>query len=120
MITTNRDNTPKSETVTNNTALAILPLSLVIGVSFMRFRKIPVEIDAIQWTGGNLKDCIDFLGNSFGGHKADRTPNGKSEIMVLTLEGHHIASKGDWLIRGVNGEHYPCKPDIFEKTYEAV
>ncbi|MDL4860787.1 hypothetical protein NPJ88_000420 [Halomonas elongata] len=84
------------------------------------YRKKPVEVDAIQWTGGNLQDCIDFLGASFGGHSAHRTPNGKSEIKVLTLEGHHIASKGDYLIRGVAGEHYPCKPDIFESTYERV
>lgn len=84
----------------------------------MKFRKKPVVIDAIQWTGGNLKDCISFLGHSFGGHNAERCPAGKSEITVLTLEGKHIASKGDYLIRGVNGEHYPCKPDIFDKTYE--
>lgn len=91
-----------------------------MGFYFVRFRKIPVEIDAIQWTGGNLKDCIHFLGNSYGGYNADRTPNEKSEIKVLTLEGYHVASRGDWLIRGVHGEHYPCKPEIFEKTYEAV
>ncbi len=82
------------------------------------FRKKPVEIKAIQWAGGNLQDCIKFLGNSYGGYNADRTPNGKSELIVNTLEGFHKASKGDWLIQGVNGEHYPCKPDIFDKTYE--
>jgi len=82
-----------------------------------KYQKIPVTIDAIQWTGGNLKDCIEFLGSSYGGHNAERAPNGKSEIKVLTLEGCHIASKGDYLIRGVQGEHYPCKPDIFKQTY---
>ena len=86
----------------------------------MKFRKKPVVIDAIQWTGKNLDDCIDFLGDSFGGQKAERHIDGKNEIFVLTLEGQHVATKEDYLIRGVNGEHYPCKPDIFAKTYEAV
>lgn len=85
-----------------------------------KFRKKPVVIDAVRWTGNNLYDCISFLGDSFKQHEAERHPGGKSEITIKTLEGQHIASKGDWLIRGVHGEHYPCKPDIFEKTYEAV
>lgn len=42
------------------------------------------------------------------------------ELIIHTLEGDMIASKGDWIITGVNGEHYPCKPDIFERTYEEV
>jgi hypothetical protein len=86
----------------------------------MKYMKQPVVIDAIQWTGGNLDECMEFLGESFGSHWAERRINGKSEIIVLTLEGHHIASKKDYLIRGVKGEHYPCKPDVFELTYERV
>lgn len=78
----------------------------------MKYRKKPVVVDAIQWTGRNLDDCIEFLGASFGGHFW------VNNIKVLTLEGEHTASKGDWLIRGIQGEHYPCKPDIFDKTYE--
>jgi len=84
----------------------------------MRYRKKPVVIDAIQWTGNNTKDCIDFLGNSFGGQMLERSINGKREITILTLEGQHIASKNDYLIRGAAGEHYACKPDIFVKTYD--
>jgi hypothetical protein len=80
----------------------------------MRFRKKPVEIYAVQWTGLNLDECIEFLGESFNGHFH------LNRLMIGTLEGEHTASKGDWLIRGVKGEHYPCKPDIFEATYEAV
>jgi len=80
----------------------------------MKFRKKPVVIDAIQWTGKNLDECIEFLGKSFGAHLH------LNRLVVLTLEGEHTATKGDWLIRGVQGEHYPCKPDIFEATYEAV
>jgi len=85
-----------------------------------RYRKKPVEIEALQWTGDNLQECIDFLGDSYGGHRADRTPGGKSEITVLTLEGRHIASRGDYIVRGVQGEHYPVKPDIFERTYDDI
>ena len=77
-----------------------------------KFRKKPVVIEAIQWTGKNLDECIDFLGQSFGAHWAT------NRIEVYTLEGSHIATKGDWLIRGIHGEYYPCKPEIFDKTYE--
>jgi len=86
-----------------------------------RYRKKPVEITAIQWTGNNLQECIYFLGDSYGGHSADRALNGmRSEIKVLTLEGNHVASKGDYIVRGVQGEYYPVKPDIFERTYDLV
>lgn len=84
----------------------------------MKFRKKPVVIDALQWSGANLEECKMFLGDSFLKHCAERCPDGENVILVKTLEGQHIASLGDYLIRGVNGEHYPCKPDIFDKTYE--
>ena len=84
----------------------------------MKYRKKPVVIDAIQWTGENVRECIEFLGKSFGGFPEQYED--RDDISVLTLEGSHIASRGDYLIRGVKGEHYPCKPDIFELTYEAV
>lgn len=84
----------------------------------MKYRKKPIEIEAIQWTGDNLEQCKNFLGDSFLGQRAERRPGGANVILVKTLEGKHIASLNDFLIRGVNGEHYPCKPDIFEKTYD--
>jgi hypothetical protein len=84
----------------------------------MRYRKKPVEIEAIQWTGSNGEECIEFLGKSFGGFK--NRSSDVDDIIVLTLEGQHIASRDDYLIRGVKGEHYPCKPDIFAMTYEPV
>ncbi len=86
----------------------------------MRYRKKPVVIDATQWTGENLAECKLFLGDSYLSHSAERHLDGRSEIVIKTLEGQHIASVGDYLICGVKGEHYPCKPDIFEQTYEAV
>ncbi len=84
----------------------------------MRYRKKPVEIEAVQWKGSNGEECLAFLGKSFGGF-TDRFSD-DDDIIVLTLEGQHIASCYDYLIRGVKGEHYPCKPDIFAMTYEPV
>jgi hypothetical protein len=78
-----------------------------------RFRKKPVVIEAVQWTGRNGAEVQGFLGDDFLAASDDR-------IEVRTLEGPITASVGDVLIRGVNGEHYPCKPDVFEKTYEEV
>jgi hypothetical protein len=72
----------------------------------MKFRKKPVAIEATQW----FKD---------GDHPAvTKFENGKG--CIDTLEGGHIVTPGDWIITGVQGEHYPCKPDIFEMTYEPV
>lgn len=85
----------------------------------MKFRKKPVEIEAIKYQtelgnnrvmnwlaqqGANVKDWLFFDG----------------EITIATLEGKMKISDGDWIIKGVAGEFYPCKPDIFEKTYEPV
>lgn len=79
----------------------------------MKFRKKPVVIEAVQWTGENLFELIEWgLTGSYMG-----VPK---ELIISTLEGPHLARVGDWIIRGVNGEFYPCKPDIFEKTYEPV
>lgn len=79
-----------------------------------RFRKKPVVIEAIQWRGE--QDCeavFAFLGYD---HPADEGDH--SLIHIETLEGVMEASPGDWIIRGVKGEFYPCKPDIFAATYE--
>lgn len=79
----------------------------------MKFRKIPVEIEAIQYTGDNRVDAVNFIGVQ-GGYWND------GSIKIYTLEGTMKASIGDWIIKGVNGEFYPCKPDIFAKTYEKI
>jgi hypothetical protein len=80
----------------------------------MLYRKKPVEIEAIQWTGDNFDELERFTDNStlvkFLNH----------ELLVYTLEGVMHASIGDYIIKGVEGEFYPCKPDIFNKTYEKV
>jgi hypothetical protein len=81
------------------------------------FKKKPVEIDAIQWNGKNIEELTKFTDGDFYQKEVDE---GTSFATVKTLEGEHIASQQDWIIKGVHGEHYPCKPDIFEETYDAV
>jgi hypothetical protein len=82
---------------------------------FRRFRTKPVEIEAVQFTGRNDREIAEFVG--FNGYDPDDT--GPSWIIV-TLEGEMRANVGDFIIKGVQGEFYPCKPDIFEQTYEPV
>ena len=93
-----------------------------------KFRKKPVVIDAVRWTGENLAEVIDFTGKHPSWSKwfssweqyATHVRADRNVVKIITLEGTMEASPGDWIIRGVNGEHYPCKPDIFAKTYEPV
>lgn len=96
-------------------------------IIFMKFRKKPIVIDAIQWTGKNHREMYNFLEGTDG---VVEQPTGKNfdinfslvagGLVIKTLEGQHIASIGDWIIKGVANEFYPCKPDIFEATYESV
>lgn len=79
------------------------------------FIKKPVKIHAIQWTGDNYEEIADFVGHFISPYSLD-----EGLVAIETLEGSICARKGDWIIRGINGEFYPCKPDIFEKTYEEV
>jgi len=86
-----------------------------------KFRKKPVVIEAIQWTGVNTDEVLSFVECSASiRRKAYKRIDNNHEIVIETLEGDMTASKGDWIIRGVKGEVYPCKPDIFEATYESV
>ena len=81
------------------------------------YRKKPVVIEAIRWTGepGNLLEITQFVGSSSRSvQKAGKT------LQIPTLEGVMTANLGDWIILGVQGEPYPCKPDIFELTYEEI
>lgn len=84
----------------------------------MKYRKKPIVIEAVQWNGtyghvleftGGLPNMISYPGG-----------NGSEYIVIRTLEGEMTLRNGDWIIKGVKGEFYPCKPDIFEATYEAV
>lgn len=98
----------------------------------MKYRKKPVVIEAVQWNGDNEEEIRNFARIAavfkyvVSSGKATslwmRKPqSGYVEAVILeinTLEGVMQAPLGDYIIRGVNGEYYPCKPDIFEKTYE--
>jgi len=82
------------------------------------FRKLPVTIEARQLTPENAIEIMAWCGSDMFWSKPlfDMTLG----IIVPTLEGQHEAGFGDWIIKGVKGEFYPCKPDIFEITYEQV
>lgn len=76
-----------------------------------KYTKKPVTIDAIEWTGHNFDDIIEFDGN-------ERVYLRMGTLCIETLEGDMKATIGDYIIKGVDGELYPCKPEIFKKTYE--
>ena len=78
----------------------------------MKYRKKPIVIDAVQWTGESAIAMSEFLGDKYFNHGGI--------LKIHTLEGVMEAQIGDWIIKGIKGEFYPCKPDIFEATYEAV
>lgn len=77
----------------------------------MKFRTKPCEIEAVQWTGENLTEILRFTNTQ----NIDIT---SGVPVIKTLEGDMVASTGDYIIRGLRGEYYPCKPDVFQKKYE--
>lgn len=91
-----------------------------------KFRKRPVEVDAVQYGLGlpiaafdiNCPDWIDRAYND--GTLTNGQVDGQTKLRVRTLEGPIYASPGDWIIMGTRGEIYPCKPDVFSEVYEAV
>jgi hypothetical protein len=78
-----------------------------------RYRKKPVEINAVQWLGNNLTEVIETVERN-----VHPIPHGR--LQIKTLEGTMTAEQGDFIIKGVQGEVYPCKPDIFRQTYEPI
>ena len=80
-----------------------------------RFRKKPVVIEAIQFdvTSEKLAELSEFVNQ-----RTLRFSPEREQVIIETWEGDMIASKGDWIIKGVKGECYPCKPDVFAMTYE--
>ena len=98
----------------------------------MKYRKKPVVIEAFQMTKERRSNNVDWPewlhrawnkgqeeeGSVFPSDFPDS--DGTDRLMIKTLEGNHLVSWGDYIIEGVSGELYPCKPDIFEKTYEPV
>lgn len=89
-----------------------------------KFIKKPIEIEAIQWNRWNLQEIKEFVGDSLVYEYYDaawEVSKGPAmvDMKIKTLEGEMQVSVGDYIIKGVKGEFYPCKPDIFEMTYEA-
>ncbi|MCM1223394.1 MAG: hypothetical protein NC548_53995 [Lachnospiraceae bacterium] len=82
-----------------------------------RWRKKPVVIEAVRWDGSDL--AMEALNEVLGLDPLELVDEMK-KVRIPTLEGEMLASVGDYIIKGVNGEFYPCKPDIFEKTYESA
>ena len=91
-----------------------------------KFRKKPVVIEAVQYTNLNHSEINDFVGMKLKQELESETAYvagkgaPKFSLVIPTLEGDHKAMPGDWIIKGVKGEFYSCKPDIFEATYEPV
>lgn len=85
----------------------------------MRFRKKPVEIEAVQFfdTTESIMELSDFIDDEI---RVDYADKDNPCLKIETLEGTMKASVGDYIIKGVKGEFYPCKPDIFNETYEPV
>ena len=79
----------------------------------MKYRKKPVVVDVILYDGGNYKEIEKFVGKIY------QACNSR-DIKIPTSEGTMRASVGDIIIKGIEGEFYPCKPDIFKATYEEV
>ena len=83
-----------------------------------RYRKKPVEVDVIKWDGTNAEEVFKFVES--GNTVKFKKDGNKYSLFIVTLEGEMRVKEGDYVIRGVHDEYYPCDPDIFNKTYEKV
>ena len=81
----------------------------------VKVRKKPVVVEAMQYWRENEAGVLDWINTPGGLGQARSSMDG---IIIHTLEGDHLARPGDWIIKGVQGEFYPCKPNIFTETYE--
>jgi len=88
----------------------------------MKFRKKPVVVEAVQWDGTITTLCLlHSMGMRSTSYSSDPTRrDGASELVIKTLEGSHEVSIGDWIIKGIRGDFFPRKPDLFELTYEPM
>lgn len=88
----------------------------------LKARKKPVEIECVQWTGANVSEIMSFCGSAAHDIYQINLANMPVEysLIIKTLEGNMRAESGDYIIKGVHGEFYPCKPDVFEETYEII
>ena len=84
----------------------------------MKYRKKPVIVEAVQWDGKNVPWSFFGAPHDDAINIASQSDVLSSHLLIKTLEGIMTATAGDWIIKGVKGEFYPCKPDIFAATYE--
>ena len=82
-----------------------------------KYKTKPCEIEAVKWEGNNFKEIIKFTN---GKSRMELMFSGSYELVIETLEGSMMASVGDFIIKGLRGEFYPCKPDVFHKKYEEI
>lgn len=92
----------------------------------MRYRKKPIEVTAVQWLG-IYEDLMPLFSMPYSSndkshviHMVDEKDKNLSKLQIITMEGLLTAEIGDYIIRGIAGEFYPCKPKIFELTYEKI
>ena len=85
-----------------------------------KYRKKPVVIEAVQFTDENKDQVLNWCQSIQMNVTNSWEKEGNPAMLIPTLEGEMTASLGDWIIKGISNELYPCKPDIFEKTYEIV
>jgi hypothetical protein len=87
-----------------------------------KFRKVPVEIEAVEWIDGRISEVTPWISEGLNKNPKEEGAIIRigDDVFITTLEGNMKASNGDFIIRGVQGEIYPCKPDIFKATYERV
>ena len=85
--------------------------------NIIKARKRPIVVEAMHFTDENKNKVFNWVSCN---HYADFDEHDNPTIIIKTLEGNMIASIGDYIIKGVTGEFYPCKPDIFDKTYEVL
>lgn len=94
------------------------------GAEEMKFRKKPVVVDAVEWDGKFENGIYEFyflLAIQEWERECPQCHNPlRQHGRINTLEGSHIVCPGDWIITGIKGERYPCKPDVFAQTYEVV
>ena len=92
-----------------------------------KYVKKPVIIEALQWDGNNHRDMYEFLEGKTKGYIDSIGENFyidhekvKGGLVIKTLEGEHVSTISDYIIKGIKGEYYPCKSDIFDATYEQI
>ena len=89
-----------------------------------KYKQKPIVIEAVKWTGDNLREVIDFTGLHRSAEKWSWSMYEEivklEGLKIFTLEGRVSANIGDYIIKDVNEEFYPCKPDEFKRMYELV